>query len=43
MEFDRLVQEILTEKAGSRCTKVTGQQCSTAKPGTARYYSCKNW
>ena len=90
MEFDRLVEEILLEKAGSRCTKVTGQQsstrsdkkymrcvkvkgklkrihygdpnlrikksnpkkrksfrarhqCSTAKPGTPRYYSCKNW
>jgi hypothetical protein len=90
MEFDVLVEEILNEKAGARCTKVTKQQsstrsdkkymrcvktdsgykrihygdpnlrikksnpkkrksfrarhkCSTAKPGTARYYSCKNW
>lgn len=90
MEFDLLVEQILQEKAGARCTKVTKQQsstrsdkkymrcvktktgykrvhygdpnlrikksnpkkrksfrarhkCSTAKPGTARYYSCKNW
>jgi hypothetical protein len=90
MEFDLLVEEILEEKAGARCTKVTGQQsstrkdkkymrctktksgykrvhygdpklrikksnpkrrksfrarhkCSTAKPGTAKYFSCKNW
>lgn len=85
-----MVEKALEEKAGARCTKVTGQQqstrkdkkymrcvrvdgklkrihygdpnmrikksspehrksfrarhkCSTAKPGTARYYSCKNW
>jgi hypothetical protein len=85
-----LTEEILEEKKGSRCTKVTGQQsstrsdkkymrctrvggklkrvhygdpkrrikksnpkkrasfrarhkCSSAKPGTAKYFSCKNW
>lgn len=82
--------DLISEKKGSRCTKVTGQmsstrpgkkymrcvrvggklkrihygdpnlrikksnpkkrksfrarhKCSTAKPGTPRYYSCKNW
>lgn len=96
MSFNDLVNQILSEcstnlyiseKKGSRCTKVTGQQsstrkdkkymrctrvngklkrvhygdpnlrikkskrkqfrarhkCSTAKPGTAKYFSCKNW
>lgn len=85
-----LNEEIIIEKKGSRCTKVTGQQsstrsdkkymrctrvggklkrvhygdpnrrikksnpkrrksfrarhkCSSAKPGTAKYFSCKNW
>jgi hypothetical protein len=88
--FDSYVSSILVEKAGARCTKVTGQtastrsdkkymrcskvdgklkrvhygdpnlrikksnpkkrksfrarhKCSTAKPGTPKYYSCKNW
>jgi len=83
-------KQFLLEKAGARCTKVTGQQsstrsdkkymrctrvggklkrvhygdpnlrikksnpakrksfrarhkCSSAKPGTAKYFSCKNW
>ena len=90
MSFNELVNYILLEKSGSRCTKVTGQQsstrpskkymrcvktktgykrvhygdpnmrikksnpkrrksfrarhkCSTAKPGTPKYFSCKNW
>jgi len=95
MLFERLYlnelhNDILQEKAGVQCTKVTGQQsssrkdkkymrcarvdgklkrvhygdpnlrikksnptkrksfrarhkCSSAKPGTPKYYSCKNW
>ena len=89
-DFNVLFEQVLEEKKGSRCTKVTGQmsspsknhkytrcvkvdgklkrvnygdpnlrikksnpkrrksfsarhKCSTAKPGTPRYYSCKNW
>lgn len=38
MEFDKLVAEILLEKAGSRCTKVTKQQSSTRKD--KKYMRC---
>lgn len=88
--FEQALNALMVEKAGKRCTKVTGQQsstrkdkkymrcvrqngklkrihygdpnlrikksnpkkrksfrarhkCSTAKPGTPKYYSCKNW
>jgi hypothetical protein len=38
MEFDKLVAEILEEKSGARCTKVTKQQSST-RP-SKKYMRC---